>query len=181
MSFYAIQVRSRTEARYIALTRTRNDDLGENLFFLRRSLRVKKGGTWREEQAPIFSGYVFLRVDAINAETSGLLRTLQGFIRFLPANDRIAPLDAHDEAMLRHFLSFGEVVEKSIVEFDENRRIRVISGPLKGLDGQIIKVDRRKQRARVRLALYQENFEIDFGFQALEPSPDPEPRPSPQG
>jgi transcriptional antiterminator NusG len=47
------------------------------------------------------------------------------------------------------------------------------SGPLKWLDGKIVKVDRRKHRARVTLELYQEAFEIDFGFEALEPSPQP--------
>jgi len=170
MPYFAIQIRSQAEARYITLARRRSENIGANLFFLRRSLRVKKGGTWREQTAPIFSGYVFLQADELDAETNRILRTMAGFIRFLPANDRAQPLDSRDEAMLRHFLSFGEVVHKSIVEFDENRRIRVISGPLKGLDGQIVKVDRRKQRARVRLALYQEAFEIDFGFQALEPA-----------
>ncbi len=170
MSYYAIQIRSQTEARYVSMARRLSAEIGENLFFLRRSLRVKKGGRWHEQTAPIFSGYVFLRIDSLDPDTSGTLRSLPGFIRFLPANDRIQPLDDRDEAMLRHFLSFGEVVSKSVVQFDENHRITVVSGPLKGLDGRIVKVDRRKQRARVRLELYQETFEIDFGFQALEPS-----------
>ncbi len=170
MSYYAIQVRSQTEARYVGMARKRSANIGENLFFLRRSLRVKKGGKWHEQTAPIFSGYVFIQVDLLDPDTGATLRSLPGFIRFLPANDRIQPLDSRDEAMLRHFLSFGEVVRKSVVAFDENHRIKVISGPLKGLDGRIVKVDRRKQRARVRLELYQETFEIDFGFQALEPS-----------
>ena len=70
--------------------------------------------------------------------------------------------------LLGHFLSFGEVAGQSVVTFDEKRRIRVISGPLLGLDGQIVKVDHRKRRARVRLSLYEESFEIDFEFEALE-------------
>ena len=52
--------------------------------------------------------------------------------------------------------------------FDEHNRIRVISGPLKGLEGQIVKVDRRKGRARVKLELYEDSFMIDFGFDSLE-------------
>ena len=114
---------------------------------------------------------MFLRAEEADPETAYFLRSLPGFIRFLPGNDRIMPLDARDESLVRHFLSFGEVLQKSVVEFDENKRIRVVSGPLKGLDGKIVKVDRRKKRARVKLELYQEAFEIDFGFEALEPSP----------
>jgi transcriptional antiterminator NusG len=57
------------------------------------------------------------------------------------------------------------------VSFDAERRIRVISGPLKTLEGRIIKVDRRKGRARVRLELYEDAFLIDFGFDAIESLP----------
>ena len=53
--------------------------------------------------------------------------------------------------------------------FDANQRIVVEKGPMKGLEGQIIKVDKRKKRARVRLDLYDSTFEIDFGFELLAP------------
>ena len=32
----------------------------------------------------------------------------------------------------------------------------------------IVRVDRRKGRARVRLELYENSFLIDFGFEAIE-------------
>ena len=68
-----------------------------------------------------------------------------------------------------HFsASFGEVLDKSKVQFDENKRIRVVHGALKGLEGKIVKVDRRKQRAKVSLSLYDSAFLIDFGFDLLE-------------
>ena len=44
----------------------------------------------------------------------------------------------------------------------------MLAGPLKGLEGYIQKVDRRKGRARVKLDLYQESFHIDFGFEFME-------------
>ncbi|HTP60018.1 MAG TPA: KOW motif-containing protein, partial [Spirochaetia bacterium] len=69
-------------------------------------------------------------------------------------------------------LGFGEIVDKSMVYFDQDRRIRVVSGPLKGLEGRIVRVDRRKGRARVRLELYQDSFEIDFGFDSMEAAPE---------
>jgi transcriptional antiterminator NusG len=174
VAYLAINVRARSEERFVTLAQPVVGP--ENrLLFLRRRLRIKRAGAWHGVVAPIFPGYLFLRVDEEDPDLIHVLRSLPGFIRFLPANNRIMPLDARDEALVRHFLSFGEVLEKSLVEFDENRRIRVVSGPLKGLDGRIVKVDRRKQRARVKLELYQETFEIDFGFEALEPAPQPAP------
>ena len=145
----------------------------DSLFSLRRSLKVKKGGIWRDHTAPVFPGYVFLKSDSLQVALVEELRSVPGFLRFLPSNDRIQPLAERDEALVRHFLSFGQVLRRSVVKFDENNRIRVVTGPLKGLEGQITKVDRRKSRARVRLALYQESFDIDFGFEALEPAAQP--------
>ena len=39
---------------------------------------------------------------------------------------------------------------------------------MKGLEGRIIKVDKRKRRAKISLSLYEESFTIDFGFEILE-------------
>jgi transcriptional antiterminator NusG len=119
-------------------------------------LRIRKGGQWQDSLAPLFPGYVFLRAERVDETSWHSLRTLPGFIRFLPASGRILPLDDHDQATLLHFLSFGEVVEKSVVTFDEAGRIRVVSGLLMRMEGLIIKVDRRKGRTRVRLELISE-------------------------
>jgi transcriptional antiterminator NusG len=59
------------------------------------------------------------------------------------------------------------VIGKSTVKFDENSRIYVLSGPLEGLEGKIVKIDKRKQRAKVQLDLYKESFLVDFGFELL--------------
>ena len=70
--------------------------------------------------------------------------------------------------MLHRLTRKGEVIADSAVRFDVDNRIRVLSGALEGFEGNIIKVDRRKGRARVRLDLYEKSFEIDFGFQDME-------------
>src|SRR4030042_33612 len=71
--------------------------------------------------------------------------------------------------VLQQFRSFGEVVQPSRARFDSERRIQVIDGPLKALEGRIVRVDRRKRRARVRLELYENSFLIDFGFEDITP------------
>ena len=64
-------------------------------------------------------------------------------------------------------MKFGEIAEPSRVHFDENDRIVVDSGPLQGLEGKIVKVDRRKGRAKIQLDLYTENFLLDLGFEVI--------------
>ena len=96
------------------------------------------------------------------------LRKTPGFVRYLKNNQNIEPIEGADKELLLHFLHFGEIVEKSQVSFDENKKIKVISGPMKGLEGRIVKVDKRKRRAKISLSLYEESFTIDFGFEILE-------------
>jgi len=167
MPFYAVQIWTGSEFRFLAAARRA---AGEDaaLIWPRRSLRIRRAGIWRDSLAPVFPGYLFVQAPAIGNDLYASLRGAPGFLRFLPSNDNILALGLKDQQLLSHFLAFGEIVDKSIVTFDENRRIRVVSGPLKGLEGRIVRVDRRKGRARVKLELYENSFEIDFGFEALE-------------
>lgn len=176
MPFFAVQVWTGSEVRFLAaLRKAKGDETG--LFWPRRSLRIRRAGLWTDSLAPVFPGYLFIQASEIDSGLFVAARRAPGFLRFLPSNDAIAALGPKDQQLLSHFLAFGEIVDLSTVSFDENRRIRVIAGPLKGLEGRIIRVDRRKGRARVRLELYEDSFEIDFGFASLEKAPGKATRP----
>jgi len=88
----------------------------------------------------------------------------------LPDNHNPLPLADTDLSLLHHFLSFGEITEPSKVYFNKEARICVVEGALKGLEGKIIKVDRRKQRAKVLLDMYTDSFPIDLAFDVIEPA-----------
>lgn len=173
MPFFVFQVQHRSEVRLLGTAERRSRELRDQIVWPRRQLRLRKQGRWLATESPIFPGYVFLRAAAVDQTMYWEVKRLPGFLRFLPSNANIVPLNANDTELLGHFLTFGEVVGNSMVYFDEQKRIRVTSGPLKGMEGRIVKVDRRKGRARVKLDLYDESFLIDFGFQALEAAPEP--------
>ena len=169
MPFFVLQVHTGGEEKYRRQAEKVLAPGQGELFWPRRSLRVRRAGVWREKVAPIFPGYLFLRVESLGSELFRQLRNLPGFTRFLRDNSDVAPLGERDLGILRHFLSFGEVVRPSRIRFDAERRIQVVDGPLKALEGRIVRVDRRKRRARVRLELYENSFLIDFGFEDIAP------------
>jgi transcriptional antiterminator NusG len=170
MPFFVLQVRTGGEEKFRRQAeKVLTPERGE-LFWPRRSLRVRRAGVWRETVAPIFPGYLFLRADHLSTGLFRELKSLPGFTRFLRDNSEVEPLGERDLQILQHFLSFGEVVHPSRVRFDAERRIQVIDGPLKALEGRIVRVDRRKRRARVRLELYENSFLIDFGFENIAPT-----------
>ena len=170
MSIYVISVQPSREERFLAIARDRISPEFAEFHWPRRKLTIRKGGKRRETLAPVFPGYIFLETEEITDTLFSTTKRLPGFYRFLESNDRIRALSGDDLELVTHFLRFGEVIGKSKVTFDENSRIEVQEGPLSGLEGRIVKVDRRKQRAKVRLDLYRESFLVDFGFELIAPA-----------
>ena len=56
----------------------------------------------------------------------------------------------------------------SLITFDKDQRIQVIQGVLKGLEGHIISIDRRKTKAKVLLQLDQKAFYTTLGYQEMK-------------
>ncbi len=172
MNYYVIQVKTGGEEKFLKSAKDTfaggDPDLDQRIFWPRRRLKIRKKGRSQDILAPIFPGYVFLETETLTIETFWALRRSIGFYKFLRSNYDVQALAGHDRELLLHFLMIGEVVEKSKVYFDENNRIRVVDGALKGLEGRIVKVDRRKNRAKVSLSLYEDSFLVDFGFELME-------------
>jgi len=174
MKYYVLQVFTGDEDKFLHLVKTslRLEAPGQNdsgkFLWPRRILTIRRRGTASEQLAPIFPGYIFYEADDLPPDVYWAMKKTSGFVRFLKDNQHIEPLSGDDKGLLLHFLSFGEIVHKSIVTFDAQNRIEVIDGPMMGMEGRIVKVDRRKQRAKVKLSLYDQSFLVDFGFEFLK-------------
>ena len=175
MSYFVVSVEPRGEEHFLTMARRHLSADRAKFHWPRRKLTIRRRGKREESLVPLFPGYIFLETDVVDEEIFRTVKRLPRFYRFLERNDRIRALVGDDLQLVTHFVRHGDVIGKSTVTFDENSRIQVIDGPLAGLEGRIVKVDRRKQRAKVRLDLYQESFLVDFGFELLASSGSPPP------
>ena len=171
MSYYAMQVKTRGEEKFIRLFHAKNPDIDLPLYFPQRELDLRRGGRIIPSKLAIFPGYVFLELndddDILSYQWA--FRKTEGFYRFLRSNQDIAPLQTRDLELVLHFIrEVGPLAGKSKVYFDENSRVVVISGPMAGLEGRIVKADKRKGRAKIKLDLYDDSFCIDLAFEVLE-------------
>jgi len=170
MNYYAIQVKTRLEEKFIKLFRATYPHITIPIHFLRRLLDIRKNGKMKTSVPSVFPGYLFIEAendDEIKAFQWEFRRT-DGFFRFLKSNQNIAPLSGRDLEIVLHFINnAGPIAGKSRVYFNENSRIVVIDGPLSGLEGMIIKVDKRKGRAKIKLDIYNDSFSIDLGFEVI--------------
>lgn len=139
------------------------------LYLLERELEITRAGKTQKEKRPLYPGYVFWGTENLQDDDPWRWRQIPGFLRLLETDGKPATLKTKDLDLLRHFLSFGDTLGISRVSFDATDRIVVAQGPLMGLEGRIIKVDKRKRRAKVRLEIYDSPIDIDFGFEILNP------------
>ncbi|MBN2536410.1 MAG: antiterminator LoaP [Spirochaetales bacterium] len=171
MNYFVIQVQTRKEEEFLSFAIKRVCDLDTAIFLPRRKLRIRRQGKWMKSISPIFPGYIFIKANNVTPSTYKTIKRVPGFIRFLKNNNNITPLLESDKRMIDHFLSFGEVVGKSSVQFDLNKKVKVICGPLKGLEGNIVKVNKRKKRIKVKIDFNKNLYLVEFGFEALGGTP----------
>jgi transcriptional antiterminator NusG len=173
MNYYAIQVRTRWEEQYIKRLRAMHPELNIPVYFPQRRLDIRHQGKVTTSNAPVFPGYIFIEIDEEDSILNyhWVFRRTEGFFRFLRSNQDIRALAGKDLEVVLHFIKkVGPIADKSKVYFDENSRIVVLEGPLMGLEGQIIRVDKRKGRAKIKLDLYDDSFAIDLAFEMIQPS-----------
>jgi len=173
MNYYAVQVKTRSEQKFIQLFKSCYPDLNLPLHFPQRQLNIRKGGQIKPVNLAVFPGYIFIEAennDEIKACQWEFRRT-EGFYRFLKSNRDITPLSSRDLELVLHFINYSGPVGMSKVYFNEKSRIIVVEGPLSGLEGRILKVDKRKGRAKINLDLFDDSFTIDLAFEVLEASP----------
>jgi len=169
MNYYAIQVKTGEENRFIKNFKTTYPEVGFPLYFPQRYLDIRKRGRVNSATASVFPGYVFVEAanDAEITASQWKFRNSRGFFRFLKSNQEIIPLSSRDLEIVFHFIKNYPIAGKSRVYFNENSRIVVVDGPLLGLEGRIIKVDKRKGRAKIKLDLYEDSFSIDLSFEVI--------------
>lgn len=129
-----------------------------------RELYIKRKGKTHVETRPLFGGYLFLYKETISGEFLNKIKQIKGFYKFLNTNRDIKSLTTIEVKQLGSFLKRDYKATISKIIFNNDDKIVVKEGPLKEFEGRIIKVDKRKQRAKIQLSMYNESHTIDFSF-----------------
>lgn len=167
MPVFAAHIESGKEERIV---QDINRLLGSSLeaFCPLRELVVRKKGKEQKKDVPLFSGYLFINSVDFNPEKLGLIRRISGFYRVLPSNRDVQPLPPADIEVIQSLFNKHYKAPMSKAYFDENQRIRIIEGPLKGKEGLIVKVDKRKGRAKIKVNAFNSEHFIDLGFWTIQ-------------
>ena len=139
--------------------------------FVPRQVRLKKyKGEWRRERRPLYSGYVFMVTRDPEALEKALIK-VPGRHRLLKADDIILTVSEEEKAFLRRLGGSENLVDIS-VGYKEGDRIKILSGPMVGLEGGIIHVDRHKRLVTINVSLFGRSVRTTLGLELTFKEPE---------
>lgn len=86
--------------------------------------------------------------------------------RLIGTGDEIVPLSQEEIDLLLRMGSDSQLVEMSS-GIIENDRVQVLSGPLKGMEGSIRKIDRHKRMAYLEVEMFGRTVEMKVGLEIV--------------
>ncbi|SMO91457.1 antiterminator LoaP [Melghirimyces algeriensis] len=185
MGWYALFVETGKED----LVRTMIDkhfDKSIQVIVPKRKLQERKQGRIYEVYKTLFPGYLFVNT-LMNVETYHDLKQIPRCYRLLNKyNHRdsyggdwednrknphktylFSKIDDEEMALILQLIGNEETIDYSTL-YVENAKVTVCDGPLKGKEGIIKKVDKRKKRARILLEFMGNEKELDVGIKLLK-------------
>ena len=125
--------------------------------------RTCKKVKWREE-AILLPSYVFFK--APSSMEPSIEFPMQNVIRVLSMDSGIWQLQGEDERFVRWIFQYDGLLGFSKA-YKEGDRIRIISGPLKDMEGKIRRVDKRGMSGQVILSFYGKDVPVWLGFELV--------------
>jgi transcription termination/antitermination protein NusG len=164
---YCVQVETGRERAWVSHLSSTGISFDLQTYWPRRKMYILKKGHWREDIIPLFKGYLFIESLADEGMLVDIVRRVPHFIRFLRSNSQVEQLSSADELKIRRLMQFGEVIPVSSGIVLAGKRIRIVSGPLFGLEGSVVEINARRRRVKVEVGLYDNMFRVDLGFEQI--------------
>lgn len=139
--------------------------------FVPKHVRLKKyKSEWRRETRPLYSGYVFMVTKDPQALEKALIK-VPGRHRLLKADDVILTVSDEEKAFINRIAGRDNIVEIS-VGYKEGDRIKIVSGPMMGLEGDIVHVDRHKRLVTINMTLFGRSVKTTLGLELTYKQPE---------
>lgn len=182
MNYYVLQVTPREEEKIeLHIRRMLPEGLYDRCFHPTRLIRKKFQGKWVDVREKLLPGYVFLTAEDAN-ELYLQLKKIPLFTKLLGKDQEcFVRLSEQEEAWLEQLFKqsaagndseSGEKNEVGLsrIEIREGNEIRVVSGPLKGMEGMVKKINLHKMIAEVEVPFMSGRTVIHLGVEMVEKS-----------
>lgn len=113
----------------------------------------------------LFPSYVFIETDHIK-ELVNDIKWFPGFNVVLHVDDLYCPVYKHEEQLLTKLVDARGIIDIS-EGFMEGDQIRITSGPLVGQEGNILRINRRKGVAILRMNIFNRVTQVSLGLELI--------------
>lgn len=138
---------------------------GIKFYVPKRKLRERKDGVWHEKVHTIFPGYVLIEGN-IDTNMYYGLKGVPGLWNLLRDDKDLLSISQHEIKIINKLMCNGETINESTI-YEINGHVIVTDGPIKGMEGHIVKINKRKGRAKVNLSFLGEQRLIDLCVNVL--------------
>lgn len=165
--WYVIQVMSGAEQRTLELCKALIDNsFFWEIFLPEIEVRKRYCGEWHTERKRMFPGYIFVVTDDIESLFLELIKVPK-LTKVLGSERTPIPLSEDEVKLLQHVLNQEHVAEMSEGVMVGERLI-IQSGPMKGMEGFVKRIDRHKRMAWLEVELFGRLVEVMLGVEVVK-------------
>ncbi len=156
------------------------EDLCLSCFHLTRRMHKNYHGRYRDVTERFLPSYIFIDTPDLEALYWALkkvptLTKVVGFREWQPdlnGFDGFGALNEEEEAFIRqlamgHGATTPGLVDISMVEVKEGNTVEIVSGPLKGLEGYVKKINLHRRQAEVEIDLFRQKHTVYLGIEIM--------------
>lgn len=167
LNWYVMQVRTGTEENICVQCRKDIPEaILEKCFLPYYEEKRKIRGEWKILKKHLFPGYVFV-ISNDREQLYMQLKKVIGLTKLIGTGREIIPLTEEEVRFLLRFAGEEQIVSMS-EGIIEGSKVIINSGPLKGMEGYIRKIDRHKRKAYLEIPFFGRTQNIQVGLEIVE-------------
>lgn len=164
--WYVVQVRTGAEER-IRLQCEKNIEKSilEECFIPQYEEKKRFQGKWNIQKKILFPGYVFVVTENLRDLYEGL-KKIEGMTKMIGTGQEVVPLTDEEVHFIQRFGGEEKVVpiSEGIIE---NSQVKILSGPLEGMEACIRKIDRHKRKAWIEVEMFGRMQRVEVGLEIV--------------
>ena len=164
--WYVVQVSTGAEERIRLQCEKKIDkSILEECFIPRYEEKKRFRGKWTVLTKILFPGYIFAVTDNMN-DLYEELKKIDGMTKMIGTGQEIVPLTDEEVDFIKRFGGEEKVVQMS-EGIIENSQVRILSGPLEGMEAFIRKIDRHKRKAWLEIEMFGRMQRVEVGLEII--------------
>ena len=140
------------------------DSLG--FYVPKREMKERRDGKWCRILRTVFPGYVLIN-GHIDVEEYYRLKYVPNMYKLLTQGTQITPIDSHEIDTIVSLMRHGEIIGTSSI-MRTGEKVKVLDGPLVGMEGKIQSINERKNRVRIIVPFLGSERVVDLAVELLK-------------